>query len=82
MSLWRVPRTSSDRHYQYFPAFLDLVRKHVVVVGGGSIAASKVQALLPCGLGALTVISPEVGPAIAEHATRQELLACSAIRGG
>ena len=63
-----MARTSNDRGYQYFPAFLDLVRKRVVVVGGGRLAASKVGALLPCGVDPLVVVAPEVCTSIGEHA--------------
>jgi siroheme synthase-like protein len=59
-----LPRTVADRQFEYFPAFLDLVGKEVVVVGGGDVAASKVQALMPCGLARLVVVAPVIGPAM------------------
>lgn len=65
-----MARNDADRQYDYYPAFLDLVRKRVVVVGGGEIAAGKVRGLLPCGVEPLVVIAPEVTPFIAEHAAR------------
>ena len=68
-----MPRTAGDRQYQYFPAFLDLVGKRVLVVGGGAIAAAKIEALLPCGVGALVVVAPEICPSIARHAAAQHL---------
>ena len=43
----------------YFAAFLDLVRKKVVVVGGGNVATTKVRALLPCRPAPLLVVAPE-----------------------
>jgi uroporphyrin-III C-methyltransferase/precorrin-2 dehydrogenase/sirohydrochlorin ferrochelatase len=44
-----MPRTQSEhRCVAYFAAFLDLLGKKVVVVGGGRVASSKVRALLPC----------------------------------
>ena len=46
-----------------FPAFLNLVARPVVVVGGGPVAASKLDALLAAGAD-VTVVSPEVVPAI------------------
>jgi uroporphyrin-III C-methyltransferase/precorrin-2 dehydrogenase/sirohydrochlorin ferrochelatase len=48
----------------YFAAFLDLLGKRVLVVGGGSVAASKVRALLPCQPGALVLVAPQVSPGI------------------
>ncbi len=34
---------------RYFPLFLDLVNKPVLVVGGGEVASRKVEALLKAG---------------------------------
>jgi siroheme synthase-like protein len=67
-------RTDADRHYDYYPAFLDLVRKRVVVVGGGEIATGKVRGLLPCGVDPLVVIAPTVSPPIAAHAASRSLI--------
>src|SRR5688500_5832922 len=47
-----------------FPAFLDLVDQRVVVVGGGTVAASKIHSLLDAGA-CVTVVAPDVAPAIA-----------------
>jgi len=68
-----MTRTDADRQYDYYPAFLDLVRKRVVVVGGGEIATGKVRGLLSCGVDPLVVIAPEVSPLIAEHAARRSV---------
>jgi uroporphyrin-III C-methyltransferase/precorrin-2 dehydrogenase/sirohydrochlorin ferrochelatase len=46
-----------------FPAFLDLSSRRVVVVGGGPVAASKLDALLAAGAD-VTVVAPEVVPEI------------------
>jgi uroporphyrin-III C-methyltransferase/precorrin-2 dehydrogenase/sirohydrochlorin ferrochelatase len=54
-----MPRTDDDRGFPYYPAFLDLRRKRVVVVGAGVIATGKVDGLLPCGPDPLIVIAPE-----------------------
>jgi siroheme synthase-like protein len=62
-----VRRTAAERAYEYFPAFLDIVGKRAIVVGGGEVAAGKVRALLPCGA-AIGVIAPTVCPTIAEAA--------------
>src|SRR6266851_8404669 len=56
-----MTRTSpADRGVPYFAAFLDLVRKKVVVVGGGNVATTKVRALLPCQPAPLEVVAPAV----------------------
>src|SRR5436309_2021220 len=54
-----MPRTDDDRRYPYYPAFLDLRRKRVVVVGAGVVATDKVRGLLPCGPEPLVVIAPD-----------------------
>ena len=69
-----MTRTEDDRGYQYFPAFLDLVRKRVVVVGGGDVATSKVRSLMPCGVEPLIVVAPETTPAIQEAAAAGQLV--------
>ena len=67
-----MPRTDADRRYEYYPAFLDLVRKRVVVVGGGAIATQKVRGLLPCGADPV-VVAPDASPFIRERAGAGEL---------
>jgi uroporphyrin-III C-methyltransferase/precorrin-2 dehydrogenase/sirohydrochlorin ferrochelatase len=44
-----------------FPAFLDLAARKVVVVGGGPVAAGKVEGLLRAGA-LVTVVAPEMRP--------------------
>jgi uroporphyrin-III C-methyltransferase/precorrin-2 dehydrogenase/sirohydrochlorin ferrochelatase len=46
-----------------FPAFLDLAGRRVVVVGGGAVAAGKVDALIAAGA-RVTVIAPQIRPEI------------------
>ncbi len=48
---------------RYYPAFLDIAAKPVVVIGGGEVAARKVEVLLACGAD-VTIVSPEVDPAL------------------
>ena len=43
----------------HYPAFLNLTRRPVVVIGGGTIAERKIESLLNAG-GLVTVISPEI----------------------
>ena len=63
-----MARTDADRQYEYYPAFLDLVRKRVVVIGGGTIATQKVRGLLPCGAHPIVVIAPTVHAVIRKQA--------------
>jgi siroheme synthase-like protein len=48
------------RAVPYYPAFLDLCDRRVVVVGGGAIATAKVRGLLACRPSPLVVIAPRV----------------------
>jgi precorrin-2 dehydrogenase / sirohydrochlorin ferrochelatase len=57
-------RGPGDRGIPYYPAFLDLARKRVVVVGGGAVASTKVAGLLPCGVQPLVVVAPSAADVI------------------
>ena len=46
-----------------FPAFLNLESRRVVLVGGGRVAASKLESLLTAGA-RVTVVAPEIRPEI------------------
>ncbi len=46
-----------------FPAFLNLESRRVVLVGGGRVAASKIESLLTSGA-RVTVVAPEIRPEI------------------
>jgi uroporphyrin-III C-methyltransferase/precorrin-2 dehydrogenase/sirohydrochlorin ferrochelatase len=48
---------------ELLPAFLKLAGRRVVVVGGGPVAASKLDALVRAGA-EVTVVAPEIHPAI------------------
>ena len=49
----------------YYMACIDLTGRRVLVVGGGEVALEKVQGLLAAGA-AVTVVAPQVTPALAE----------------
>ena len=69
-----MPRTSpADRRVPYFAAFIDLVRKKVVVVGGGKVATTKVRALLPCQPAPLLVVAPDASAFIRAAAAAGQL---------
>ena len=55
-----------------FPAFLKLGGRPVLVVGAGPVAASKLEALLRAGA-QVTVVAPEVHPAIRAAGVRLEV---------
>jgi precorrin-2 dehydrogenase/sirohydrochlorin ferrochelatase len=46
---------------RYYPVFLDIAGKPVVVIGGGEVALRKVESLLDAG-GRVTVVSPTLHP--------------------
>lgn len=52
-----------------YPVFLKLEGKCVVVVGGGSVAASKIEGLVAAGA-AITVVAPSVRADIRPHAAQ------------
>ena len=49
---------------RYYPVFLDIAGKPVLVVGGGNIAQQKMEDLLEAGA-EVTVISPELNEPMA-----------------
>lgn len=51
----------------YYPVFLNLRGRRVVVVGGGQVALRKVQGLLECGA-VVTVVAPDAVPPLEELA--------------
>jgi uroporphyrin-III C-methyltransferase / precorrin-2 dehydrogenase / sirohydrochlorin ferrochelatase len=52
-----------------FPAFLNLESRRVVLVGGGRVAASKLEALLTAGA-LVTVVAPGIRPEIEREGVR------------
>jgi uroporphyrin-III C-methyltransferase/precorrin-2 dehydrogenase/sirohydrochlorin ferrochelatase len=69
-----MPRAEhAQRHAAYFPAFLDLLHKKVVVIGGGRVATTKVQALLPCQPLPLVIVAPRATAAIQRAAAAGQL---------
>ncbi len=58
---------------RYFPIFLDLNNKAVLVVGGGEVACRKVDMLLRAGAN-VTVVSPTIHPHLLALAQEEALL--------
>jgi len=59
----------------FYPVYLDLTGKRVVVVGGGEVAERKAESLLDTGA-SITVISPELTPNLAALADHKRLEVC------
>ncbi len=57
---------------RYYPVFLDLSGRDVLVVGGGAIAARKVRTLLRYGA-RVTVAAPRIRPEIGRLASRKKI---------
>ena len=53
----------------YYPVFLNLRGRRVVVVGGGQVALRKVRGLMECGA-VVTVIAPDAVPALEDLAQK------------
>ncbi len=52
---------------KYFPLFLDINKRHCLVIGGGPVASRKVTSLLKSGA-VVTLISPVVSPELQQLA--------------
>ncbi|KJY82455.1 ferrochelatase [Vibrio galatheae] len=56
---------------QYFPLFIDLNHKPVLVVGGGEVASRKVDSLVRAGAD-VTIVSPQIEEYLADLAAKGE----------
>src|SRR5262245_53811650 len=54
----------------FYPVFLDLRHRHVLVVGGGTVAERKVHSLVEAEA-TITIVSPEITKGIRDLAARQ-----------
>lgn len=57
---------------RYFPIFLDLAERDVLVVGGGEVACRKVEMLVRAGA-KVTVVSPQVRPFLQALADEEQI---------
>jgi precorrin-6A/cobalt-precorrin-6A reductase len=65
-------RSSQNAGHGYFPMFVDLYQKRVVVIGGGTIALRRVKTLFRFGC-LVTVISPSAVPELLEMVNQKEI---------
>ncbi|MBQ3425704.1 MAG: bifunctional precorrin-2 dehydrogenase/sirohydrochlorin ferrochelatase [Clostridia bacterium] len=56
----------------YFPLFIDLSKKKIVVIGAGTIAKRRIRALYDF-VGQITVVAPEIHPDIQKLANTDKL---------
>lgn len=56
----------------YFPMFVDISQKNILFIGGGSVAARRVQTILDFA-GSVTVIAPEADPVIEDLAGQERI---------
>lgn len=60
------------KSFPYYPLFLDVEQREVVIVGGGGVAVRKVETMLKYGA-RVTVIAPDVAPEIESWAVEGRL---------
>ena len=46
------------KHYPYYPIYLDIEDRHVVIIGGGNVCARKAETMMKYGA-RVTIVSPE-----------------------
>jgi len=56
----------------FYPVFIDIENRPVLVVGGGTVAERKVESLLEAGA-LVTVVSPEVTVPLQQHASSRRI---------
>ncbi|AEV68393.1 precorrin-2 dehydrogenase/sirohydrochlorin ferrochelatase family protein [Acetivibrio clariflavus] len=56
---------SEEREFSHFPLFIDLRNRKVAVIGGGNVAARRVETLIKFGA-KVTVIAPQISEKIDE----------------
>lgn len=57
----------------YFPLFINLKEKEIIVFGGGTIATRRVKSLLPCGA-VIKVVAPEISEDLKQLAEENQSL--------
>ncbi|HEX2062114.1 MAG TPA: bifunctional precorrin-2 dehydrogenase/sirohydrochlorin ferrochelatase, partial [Thermoanaerobaculia bacterium] len=54
---------TGSRSTEYYPLFLDVAGRDVVIVGGGAVSARKAETLLRYGA-RVTIVAPEIAPEV------------------
>jgi siroheme synthase-like protein len=60
------------KHYPYYPIFLDIENRNVVIIGGGEVCARKAETMMRYGA-KVTIVSPEFTPEIEKWAAGGQL---------
>ena len=60
------------KHYPYYPIFLDIENRNVVIIGGGEVCARKAETMMRYGA-KVTIVSPEFTPEIEQWAANGQL---------
>lgn len=60
------------KHFPYYPIFLDIENRSVVIIGGGNVCARKAETMMKYGA-KVTVVSPEFHPDIEQYAAEGKL---------
>lgn len=60
MPVWQHPRSidAVKKKYPYYPIYLDIEERNVLIIGGGNVCARKAETMLKYG-GRVTIVSPE-----------------------
>jgi len=60
------------KQFPYYPIFLDIENRNVVIIGGGEVCARKAETMMRYGA-KVTIVSPEFTPEIEQWAANGQL---------
>jgi siroheme synthase-like protein len=60
------------KQFPYYPIFLDIENRNVVIIGGGEVCARKAETMMRYGA-KVTIVSPELTPEIEQWAAKGQL---------
>lgn len=61
------------KQFPYYPIFLDVENRSVVIIGGGEVCTRKAETMMRYGA-KVTIVSPEITPEIEEWASKGQLI--------
>jgi siroheme synthase-like protein len=61
------------KNYPYYPIFLDIENRNVVIIGGGEVCTRKAETVMRYGA-KVTIVSPEVTPELEEWERKGQLI--------